>query len=461
MSPARYRSFLILLKSAGDPPGSHSYRFDRSVYFDKYSAGFPTVQNRCNLELLEREIAKWKRPTPYPESEWKKVGTLIAEQLLPQKLVQDLRKMQKKDSAARLVIKTDTGQLRSVPWELAYIEGLGFLALNPLISIVRCEPGIPKEHDEGFWATETSSVEVCFFGPGNAVDKMPLHPQRALQSILADLSASKSASNSQRKTLPLDLKFTPPFNNIHSWLSSRSSRQAQVLLFHGHGEESRGPESAKLLFESADSSRNPERVPAERFSTIIGTRRLRLAVICACYSGDAQDDSPWLGVATALHKGNVPAVVGFRRANMDSLVEPFECGFFQALSEERCVERALVFGRKRIHALAEPDYADWAAPVLYMRPQGVPEYWISNEHFTRVSLQSTHFDVLLKHTYEDLMKCDASNVTQMDILHALFKHYRKFEEQGSFTERDQFISQFADLIAQIRSSGEVLKQSIY
>jgi rRNA maturation endonuclease Nob1 len=121
------------------------------------------------------------------------------------------------------------------------------------------------------------------------------------------------------------------------------------------------------------ASTNGEALPvaADQFAEILRGKGVRLVVLGACESAHRDGRQVWSGVAPALLRIGIPAVVAMQFRVLDDLAAAFMGTMYQALVEGREIDEAVGLGRAaiRIKAFAnkQPNRRDWGVPVLYLR----------------------------------------------------------------------------------------------
>ena len=142
---------------------------------------------------------------------------------------------------------------------------------------------------------------------------------------------------------------------------------AGVFHFAGHGDFAKqiGPRpgtytgSGFLAFQD-------ERVDAQQLAINLRGHGVRLAVLAACQTGRRDGFTVWSGIAPALIKAEIPAVVANQYAIKDSTAIAFSQQFYQALAGGLPIERAVTAGRIGAYN-KDKTGRDWGVPVLYMR----------------------------------------------------------------------------------------------
>jgi hypothetical protein len=107
-------------------------------------------------------------------------------------------------------------------------------------------------------------------------------------------------------------------------------------------------------------------VPAEQLGINLRGHGVRLAILGGCETGRRAGISVWSGIAPALVKAEIPAVVGNQYAISDKCAIAFSRQFYRALVGGLPVERAVSAGRIAAYNADKASY-DWGVPVLYLR----------------------------------------------------------------------------------------------
>jgi hypothetical protein len=137
----------------------------------------------------------------------------------------------------------------------------------------------------------------------------------------------------------------------------------RVFHFSGHGY------AGGLMLEYDDGTLH--RVSADALAILLGDSGVGLAVFNACDTG-AQPGGLFAGVAPALVRTGLPAVVAMQAPMPDASAGTFSRNLYAALADGWPLDAAVTEGRKALALAAGLDRPDWAIPVLYLRaPDGV------------------------------------------------------------------------------------------
>jgi len=137
-----------------------------------------------------------------------------------------------------------------------------------------------------------------------------------------------------------------------------------VLHFMGHGDFDAG--QGVLLFETREGE--VRLVSGSEFGMLIKDEpSLRLVFLNACKTamvGTASATGAFAGVATALVRAGVTAVLAMQFPISDRAAIVFSNTFYSSLIDGQPVDGAVGEARKEVFA---PMHAEWATPVLFMR----------------------------------------------------------------------------------------------
>jgi len=141
-----------------------------------------------------------------------------------------------------------------------------------------------------------------------------------------------------------------------------------VLHFVGHGGYDEDAKDGALALEGADGS--TRLVTGRDLGLMLrGHRSLRLVVLNACEGARSAPDDPFSGVAQALVRQGVPAVIAMQFEISDPAALVFSQSLYQAIADGFPIDLAMVEARRAM--FAEGNEVEWATPVLYLRaPDG-------------------------------------------------------------------------------------------
>ena len=110
--------------------------------------------------------------------------------------------------------------------------------------------------------------------------------------------------------------------------------------------------------------------PVEKLAQNLVGRNIRLAVFGACKTAQRDQLNAWTGVAPALTRAGIPAVVAMQYTIGDANAIAFSRRFYGALASGETIDAAVTDGRLAILNRSDLDERDWGVPVLYLRTPG-------------------------------------------------------------------------------------------
>jgi formylglycine-generating enzyme required for sulfatase activity len=237
-------------------------------------------------------------------------------------------------------------ELARRPWELLFDASQNkFLLHDPHVSLVRY-----LEHPE---LCERPSVKlplhvlVAMAVPG---DRPSLAVEEELRWIRAALAGLLKA-----KRVTLEVLRDATLEEIEEHLRSGIFH---VFHFIGHGG------GGALLLE--DGRRRADLLEGRDLGVLLRSHpSLRLVVLNACEGGLADRSDAFAGVAQALVREGVPAVVAMQSEISDRASLLFTRRFYQELAEGATVDRAVADARRTMYV--RQFRLAWAAPVLFTR----------------------------------------------------------------------------------------------
>lgn len=247
----------------------------------------------------------------------------------------------------------------TLPWEYLYEKRRikEHLGLDPRISIVRY---LKK--------------------PQNAVKSFPFKPPLQILGIISSATPD-SPINRQDEELRLRNAVTrhgTPFSVEIDFVENatlekiaaklrNSNKQYHIIHFMGHGEFSEVMGEGFLLLEDAHSGYS---LNGRKFARqLANTESLQLVFLNACESARMSSKpghDPYEGVATALLKKEIPAVVAVQNPISVEAATEFASDFYYYLAQGIRVEQAMQKARIEVNR-KKPNWRDWGFPVLYMQ----------------------------------------------------------------------------------------------
>ena len=247
------------------------------------------------------------------------------------------------------------GALANVPWEYLYDEEYGFLGLSPETALVRSVELLATVPP--FPISPPLRVLAMISAPVDAPELQGDEEWDKLTGSLADL-ADRGMVQADRLEAGTLAALQRPLR----------LREYHVLHFVGHGYYDDDAQDGALALEGPNGK--TRLVTGRDLGMMIrGHRSLRLVVLNACEGARSASDDPLGGVAQALVRQGIPAVIAMKFEISDPAALVFSKSFYQAIADGLPVDVAMVEARKAM--FAEGHEVEWATPVLYLRsPDG-------------------------------------------------------------------------------------------
>jgi hypothetical protein len=244
--------------------------------------------------------------------------------------------------------------LASIPWEYMHDEEYGFIALSPETALVR-------------YPEMARPVRPLLVSP----------PLRILGMISApvDLPALDGEEEWARLNDTLGEligRGTVEVERLEAGTLAALQRPLRqrdyhVLHFVGHGGWLEDAHEGALALEDPD--RKTRLVTGRDLGMMIRGRSIRLVVLNACEGARNDSSDPFGGVAQALMRQGIPAVIAMQFEISDPAALVFGLSFYQAIADGLPVDVAMLEARRAM--FAEGHEVEWATPVLYLRsPDG-------------------------------------------------------------------------------------------
>jgi len=249
----------------------------------------------------------------------------------------------------RLRLILESPELWDWPWEYLREPNEDFLILSRGVSIVRCPevhrvvPALPIK--------QPLRVVVVIAQPRGSAELDSEREWQALKNALASLEKSGRV-----KLDRVDAATRPA-------LRKALAQPVHVLHFIGHGGFDSDRDEAYLQFETREGE--PDPVTGIDLARVLRRQSPpALVVLNACEGGRAVKADPFAGVAQALVREGMSAVVAMQFRVSDESALAFSKALYEALAAGEMIDHALFEAR---NALASEGSLDWGNPVLYLR----------------------------------------------------------------------------------------------
>jgi hypothetical protein len=255
----------------------------------------------------------------------------------------------------RLQLNVDDESVRRVaalPWELLYHEARDtFLVRSADVTVVR-------ELDvaiSGYPIQDINGPLRVLFVMANPRGDLQLTAERS--AIEQQLAEDLRAGDNRRQLVPEFLE-NATFAALEDLLRKEDYH---IIHFMGHGDLDARGEGHLLFHDGPRSGRDLGDLLKREKNT-------RLVTLNACQTaaGSATAGAhPFAGVAQALVKAGVPAVIAMQVPVSDKAAIAFSARLYSEIGRGSPIEEAVDSGRMRLHALAGD--GEWATPVLLIR----------------------------------------------------------------------------------------------
>lgn len=240
-------------------------------------------------------------------------------------------------------------RLQNLPWELLWYSGWqAFFALDRRISLSRALD-VPRPCGP-FPALESIRCLVATASP-EGLQALDLEEEvKRIRQALAGQDRIAASYLSPAGPQSIRERLLQP--------------SADILHFAGHGYD-----DGDLGLVLEGRAKQPYYFEAERWAEQVGDLKLRLVVLNACSTAVPSTFSvePFHGVAQALIRAGVPAVVAMRQPIKDEAGLIFAQVFYGRLAAGDPIDAALVEARKALRAELPGKSLDWTIPALFLR----------------------------------------------------------------------------------------------
>lgn len=260
-----------------------------------------------------------------------------------------------------LRLRIEDTELAQLPWELLYDQDRGRFLIpslqTPLLRYIPMpEPVLPLS------IRPPLRILLAISSPP---DYPALDVEREKRWVLDALSPLFKQTKSN--TVSVDILEPTTRQTLQTWLR----RDYHVLHYigHGHVDSSSGTGSLVLTDETTQHGRPQD---AETLGYLLRYSSIRLVFLNACQTAVTSGTEAFLGVAQAIVRAGMPAVVAMQFDIPDTSAAVLAREFYRSLADGYSVQAAVTEGRKAVLAQIGLNYKDWATPALFMRsPTGV------------------------------------------------------------------------------------------
>lgn len=309
----------------------------------------------------------------------------LANWLLPPGNVRDLYHHSRGQALAkkrglRLRLRITPPELASLPWEYTYDEQSGdFLALNAQTVLVRYDhqpvPPLP------IMSHHPVPILLLISNPPGTAPLETVQEVQHLITALSDLLNENfvtvdvlfSGMPGEREQIKPQLanqsrvRLLPGEASVDGLRNALRKGQYRVLHYIGHGIMQ--PQIGAALLLTNEKGRK-QVIKARTLARELQSSNTAVVVLNSCHSATRSTALSFMGLAPALIRVGLPAVIAMQYPILDKNSIAFSRVLYQALADGWPLDAAVTEGRKAIST--QDSRAQWGVPVLFMRsPNGV------------------------------------------------------------------------------------------
>ncbi len=254
----------------------------------------------------------------------------------------------------RLRLRIEPPELNVLPWEFMYDSDRGeFLGLSKRALITRYLA--VQEKEQSLVATSLPmKMLIAIASPSDLAQLDTEQEKTLIENALRPLIDE----------LKIEVSYLIP-------ATKRGLRQHlldededyHIIHFVGHGDFQRG--EGVLAFVGRDGKR--DLIYGEDLGDLLADTSVRLVVLNACKGAQQNATKAFMGVAPALVRAGLPAVVAMQFEIKDSSALAFTQDFYEMLTRYMPVDEAVSRTREALMLEAGKGAVDWGTPVLFMR----------------------------------------------------------------------------------------------
>ncbi|MFZ0544536.1 MAG: CHAT domain-containing protein [Candidatus Promineifilaceae bacterium] len=287
-----------------------------------------------------------------------KVGALMRERLFPPDIWTLLTNAKndanyKYNSGLRLRLRIEPPEIGMLPWEYCFDKAYEFLALNRELPIIRYieQSFIPDD----VLAPRPTRVLLASASPS---DYDPVDAAGEAKHIRTELQPLVDQGE-------LEIEHLNPAT-LDEFQTKLVSFRPHILHFIGHGVFDLDTGQGALIFENQDGK--SRRVSPRQLGTLLRGSEVKVILLNACKTAAFDQSNAFMGLAPALVRAQIPAVIAMQFAMPDDLAARFAHQMYHYLAMGLPLDRAITEARINLYTAGEENIF-WAIPVLFMRAQ--------------------------------------------------------------------------------------------
>jgi tetratricopeptide (TPR) repeat protein len=365
MPSIEYRNFPIRVDRINPKTGRYKIKINGSIpgsdlsYDEKEVGSYSPSLFDVNVQGQLTNLLQLLKARRITEQQMYKLGTILRGLLLPgsirERFRDSLKVVQSRGQGLRLRVSVQAPELALLPWEYLYLPPVDadrdehyFLALQKDISIVRHEV---IDAAEPFW--EQRKEYRLVFAAASPSDQDRLEVEKDRDAIKQMIARQQIGS-----VQPVWIEAA-----TRELLRENLRQPADIFHFAGHGlfDNRKGQ---IILDKGNDTS---ESFDAKPLAKLLQNACVKLAVLNACDTAARSKENLWGGVASALVKAGVAAVVASQYRLQDRNAVPLAKELYRSVLSGETIDEAVYRARLAIYTQCGLENRDWGAPVLYLR----------------------------------------------------------------------------------------------
>ncbi len=333
--------------------------FDPQTFWRDPATGRGGLVGKLNQRQLDRE-------------QLFTLGQQLADLALPagpvRALFQQSLAALKANEGLRLRLHLDPVELAHLPWEFMALppaagqpKETDFLALHPQISIVRSDT--VEAPARTLPDRDRVRVIAVFSSP---YDQDPLDIDRE-KAVLEEAVRQLNQAAGQEL---IAIKWTDRPANREA-VQQVLSKGADIFHYAGHAIYEQAGRQGQIILEGEgeDNEYDSDFYRGEQLAQLLRDAGVRLAVLGACETGRRAGQNIWSGVAPALTRQKIPAVIAHQFKILDKNVIWLTAKVYHRLLAGYTIDEALSEARQAIYQQNDLENRDWGVPVLYLHDQ--------------------------------------------------------------------------------------------
>ena len=299
-----------------------------------------------------------------------RVGEDLAGLLFPERVRPNLERTKARigdTQGLRIHLTLDAYELADIPWEYIYMgdqdtpaaqkDSSGFLALDRGVSILRT-PKLEQVKTEMAPVPNQALRMIVLLSNPEGTDDLDIKTEQA------------NIDKAVREIRDIAVQYYPDAT-IGS-LEDATINEAHIFHYSGHAKFNveLGSKEGVGFLELTGEFGGKEPFAAVKLASLLRRRGVRLALLGACESSRVDRINAWTGIAPALMRAGIPAVVGMQFSVLDENAIHFSKAFYTVLAAGKSIDEAVSAGRRAISNRTDDEERDWGAPVLYLRAEG-------------------------------------------------------------------------------------------